>query len=209
MCNKIMCSLEYGFKPQEEEAARLSDHFIRNHRNSMRLQWKMLFFSRNFVFPNTHLAWQRSERLSVELWSCYSLRCNWFMSSWTRLLFWMKPISEIRSVIVTDCVLWLRRRLLLGRRKCSIWADFWGVLAHLNVMGAQRHLGGNAKNCKPTAHHQNPPRYHLTSSHSLASSCLFIPFLPPFSNRTLNGSYVWVSSSRWQDELTDHGGTRC
>lgn len=29
-----------------------------------------------------------------------------------------------RLVIGTDCVLWLRRRVLLGRERGSIWAEF-------------------------------------------------------------------------------------
>lgn len=58
-----------------------------------------------------------------------------------------------RLVIGTDCVLWLRRRVLLGRERGSIWAEFWGVLAHLNMVGTQktapwRHAG-NARNLKP------------------------------------------------------------
>lgn len=32
--------------------------------------------------------------------------------------------EEGRLVIGTDCVLWLRRRVLLGRERGSIWAEF-------------------------------------------------------------------------------------
>lgn len=31
-----------------------------------------------------------------------------------------------RLVIWTDCVIWLRHRVLLGRERGSIWAEFWG-----------------------------------------------------------------------------------
>lgn len=47
----------------------------------------------------------------------------------THAYFLMRPVSRMSgvgggAVIGTDCVLWLRHRVLLGRGRGSIWAEF-------------------------------------------------------------------------------------
>lgn len=104
-----------------------------------------------------------------------------------------------RPVIGTDCVLWLRDRVLLGRERGSIWAEFWGVLAHLNMVGTQRRPPEDMQAMPgilshvvvPTACYWNPPcclGYNI-ASYPLTSTFLQTSFYPFISSL--------CSSSKW------------
>lgn len=132
-----------------------------------------------------------------------------------------------RLVIRTDCVLWLRRRVLLGRERGSIWAEFWGVLAHLNMVGTQSRPpedmqampGILSHVVEPTACYWNPPRclgYDIASYPHIhfpptVSPNPFISSLCTSSKWTplVIKPFEWVSLSRGQHELSGHRGTRC